>query len=148
MSNKMRCPKCKTISLKEGKVKDRSVKIDYCPKCKGIWFDVGELGKVTENAIRELSIDPDADRRSIYCPRCIQPLHTFRYPQTCVKIDMCKECRGLWLDAGELKEIQAVRRDLAKSGRIQEYDRVPGIKGTLLDLVNSAIEKLTDFESS
>ncbi len=147
MSKNMKCPKCKTISLKEGKVKDSSVKIDYCGKCKGIWLDVGEFGQVTENAIRELTINPDADKRNVYCPRCIQPLHTFRYPQTYVKIDMCKKCSGLWLDAGELKEIEAVRRDLAKSGRIQEYDRVPGIKGALLNFVNSAIEKLTDFDS-
>jgi len=144
----MRCPKCKTIDLKEGKVKDSSIKINYCPKCKGIWFDVGEFEQVTENAIRKLSIHPDADRRSVYCPRCIRPLHTFHYPQTYVKIDMCQKCRGLWIDPGELKEIEAVRRDLAESGQMQKYDRVPGIKGALLDLINSAIEKLSDFESS
>ncbi|MHC4207918.1 MAG: zf-TFIIB domain-containing protein, partial [Planctomycetota bacterium] len=125
----MRCPKCKTISLKEGKVKDSSVKIDYCTKCRGIWFDFGEFEQVTENAIKELKIHPDADRHSVYCPRCIQPLHTFRYPQTYAKIDMCQKCRGLWLDAGELKEIGTVRRGLAEAGKIQEYDRVPGVKG-------------------
>jgi Zn-finger nucleic acid-binding protein len=35
-------------------------------------------------------------------------------------VDMCKFFKGLWLDAGELKEIEAVRQNLQqeKTGKI------------------------------
>lgn len=43
----MNCPVCNVpLSLS-----DRSgVEIDYCPKCRGIWLDRGELDKLIERA--------------------------------------------------------------------------------------------------
>ena len=29
------------------------VEIDYCPKCRGVWLDRGELDKILERAGRE-----------------------------------------------------------------------------------------------
>lgn len=29
----------------------RDVEIDYCPKCRGVWLDRGELDKTTRGAI-------------------------------------------------------------------------------------------------
>ncbi len=43
----MRCPKCET----ELKLSDRqAVEIDYCPSCRGVWLDRGELDKIIERA--------------------------------------------------------------------------------------------------
>jgi Zn-finger nucleic acid-binding protein len=43
----MNCPVC-TIELK---ISDRQgVEIDYCPKCRGVWLDRGELDKILERA--------------------------------------------------------------------------------------------------
>ena len=43
----MKCPKCNVslaIADKQG------VEIDYCPECRGIWLDRGELEKIMERA--------------------------------------------------------------------------------------------------
>ena len=44
----MRCPVCDdqqlSISSREG------VEIDYCPACRGVWLDRGELDKIIDRA--------------------------------------------------------------------------------------------------
>lgn len=41
----MLCPACKT----ELKMSERSgIEIDYCPSCRGVWLDRGELDKIIE----------------------------------------------------------------------------------------------------
>lgn len=43
----MLCPHCKV----ELKIADRSgIEIDYCPQCRGVWLDRGELDKILERA--------------------------------------------------------------------------------------------------
>lgn len=46
----MNCPKCNTALLMSDK---HGVEIDYCPTCRGIWLDRGELEKIIE---REFSM--------------------------------------------------------------------------------------------
>jgi Zn-finger nucleic acid-binding protein len=41
----MECPNCKVTLLMT--VRD-GVEIDYCPQCRGIWLDKGELDKLLE----------------------------------------------------------------------------------------------------
>ncbi|NLH99385.1 MAG: hypothetical protein GX446_07810 [Chthonomonadales bacterium] len=44
----MNCPVCPDTTLV---IADRmGVEIDYCPKCRGIWLDRGELDKLIEKA--------------------------------------------------------------------------------------------------
>ncbi|HEX8322888.1 MAG TPA: zf-TFIIB domain-containing protein [Tepidisphaeraceae bacterium] len=44
----MKCPVCPqstlTISERQG------IEIDYCPTCRGVWLDRGELDKIIERA--------------------------------------------------------------------------------------------------
>lgn len=44
------------------------IELDYCPECRGIWFDRGELDKVIERSNEQLRSsrgdDRDDDRRS------------------------------------------------------------------------------------
>ncbi len=47
----MKCPNCKTIELIISERKN--VEIDYCPECRGIWLDRGELDKIIELSTRE-----------------------------------------------------------------------------------------------
>lgn len=43
----MNCPAC-AIELR---ISDRQgVEIDYCPKCRGVWLDRGELDKILDRA--------------------------------------------------------------------------------------------------
>lgn len=46
----MNCPKCNTALVMSER---HGVEIDYCPDCRGIWLDRGELDKVLgrENAM-------------------------------------------------------------------------------------------------
>lgn len=42
----MKCPVCTQVELM---MTDRQgVEIDYCPQCRGIWLDRGELDKIIE----------------------------------------------------------------------------------------------------
>lgn len=44
----MNCPSCTT----ELKMAERQgVEIDYCPQCRGVWLDRGELDKIIERAM-------------------------------------------------------------------------------------------------
>lgn len=44
----MKCPTCPSSSLV---IAERSgVEIDYCPQCRGVWLDRGELDKLIDRA--------------------------------------------------------------------------------------------------
>lgn len=44
----MKCPNCKESVLV---ISERSgIEIDYCPDCRGIWLDRGELDKILERS--------------------------------------------------------------------------------------------------
>jgi hypothetical protein len=46
----MQCPLCRVplvMSERQG------VEIDYCPQCRGVWLDRGELDKIIERSARE-----------------------------------------------------------------------------------------------
>lgn len=44
----MKCPVCKDVTLLMSE--KNGVEIDYCPQCRGIWLDRGELDKIIEKA--------------------------------------------------------------------------------------------------
>jgi uncharacterized protein len=48
----MDCPVCNVqlvMSERQG------IEIDYCPKCRGVWLDRGELDKILERSTPELA---------------------------------------------------------------------------------------------
>ena len=63
----MQCPVCNvplSISSREG------VEIDFCPDCRGVWLDRGELDKVIERAARDISaVGPAMDDRRVRAER-------------------------------------------------------------------------------
>lgn len=44
----MFCPTCKEVNLVLAE--RQGVEIDYCPKCRGVWLDRGELDKILQRA--------------------------------------------------------------------------------------------------
>ena len=50
----MNCPNC-TIELIIAE--RQNVEIDYCPKCRGVWLDRGELDKIVERASPKIHDD-------------------------------------------------------------------------------------------
>ena len=54
------CPVCRVdlvMSERQG------VEIDYCPKCRGVWLDRGELDKILERGASESGARADAQAR-------------------------------------------------------------------------------------
>lgn len=48
----MHCPSCNASLL----MTDRNgIEIDYCPDCRGVWLDRGELDKIIERSIANTS---------------------------------------------------------------------------------------------
>ena len=46
----MKCPSCnETLVMSER----QGVEIDYCPSCRGVWLDRGELDKIIERSATE-----------------------------------------------------------------------------------------------
>lgn len=46
----MFCPCCKTVELVMAE--RQGVEIDYCPSCRGVWLDRGELDKIIERSMQ------------------------------------------------------------------------------------------------
>lgn len=45
----MNCPVCKDVKLS---ISERQgIEIDFCPECRGVWLDRGELDKIIEKSI-------------------------------------------------------------------------------------------------
>ncbi len=47
----MKCPSCVNVNL--NLAERQGVEIDYCPECRGIWLDRGELDKIIERSYAE-----------------------------------------------------------------------------------------------
>ena len=48
----MNCPVCKEVKLV---ISDRQgIEIDYCPECRGVWLDRGELDKLIDKSLQSL----------------------------------------------------------------------------------------------
>ena len=60
----MKCPACSVDLVMTDR---QGVEIDYCPKCRGVWLDRGELDKIIERSTSETSQrssrESDYDRR-------------------------------------------------------------------------------------
>jgi len=51
----MPCPNCRTpLALADR----QGVEIDYCPNCRGVWLDRGELDKIIERSVQDFAAPP------------------------------------------------------------------------------------------
>ena len=127
----MICPRCQNgMRAAIEATPAGSIELDYCPNCRGIWFDRGELEALLLQVRSDIlpiglpeSSDQPAERR---CPHhnilmLERRLSTARLRSSMyttgneslpdgVSIDQCPACLGIWLDGGELGQItQAMR---------------------------------------
>lgn len=58
----MKCPIC-NVDLQM--TERQGVEIDYCPQCRGVWLDRGELDKIIE---KSTSFNPVPERRMAEMP--------------------------------------------------------------------------------
>lgn len=90
------------------------IEIDRCPRCGGIWLDHGELTKLRRSGAAraaDVGVAKAATRLrhvvgALRCPRDQRPLeHAADIEQQHVSVEHCFQCRGIFLDAGELRDL-------------------------------------------
>lgn len=110
------CPNCRDKQLELANVDGYPIEVDHCSACEGIWLDSGKLEKMLNAPAAVLSLPQGAVLGRRICPRCSKTMYSFYYPRTFVMVDMCKQCRGLWLDKNEFEEMDIVREFVANAG--------------------------------
>ncbi len=66
----MKCPVCNTVNLVMSE--RQGIEIDYCPECRGVWLDRGELDKIIERS--------DAPAAAAAPPPPQQPVYVQQQP--------------------------------------------------------------------
>ena len=57
----MKCPHCSTTLVMSDR---QGIEIDYCPDCRGVWLDRGELDKLIERANNDIPRSNNDSSRS------------------------------------------------------------------------------------
>ena len=85
------------------------VEVDVCPTCKGIFFDKKEIRRLTGdrslNTLLTKYVGMES-RSPLVCPNCGGLMDT--EDAGGVRVDVCLDCEGVWLDAGELERLAAM----------------------------------------
>jgi hypothetical protein len=59
----MNCPNCNVTLV----ISDRQgIEIDYCPQCRGVWLDRGELDKIIERSAGYTRVQDTGDFNNAY----------------------------------------------------------------------------------
>ncbi len=108
----MICPACKSPMIV---VEHQKIELDYCPECRGVWFDSGELelfldslhpGEWNQFAANLLDT-PEArtSEKKRRCPICNEKMKKVMSDKPGILIDICRRADGLWFDGGEVGEL-------------------------------------------
>lgn len=110
------------------------VEVDYCPICLGMFFEEDELRLAKDekdDELRWLDIDlwkKEEDfkvkKSQKFCPACRLPLYEINYGESeirftptksrdGIKVDICYNCKGIWLDRGEFRKIMDYLKERA-----------------------------------
>ncbi len=60
----MKCPTCTSTELLM--TERLNIEIDYCPQCRGVWLDRGELDKIIERSVNDSRPVAAAPTQSIH----------------------------------------------------------------------------------
>lgn len=105
----MQCPDCNGALIP---VFYEEVKIHFCPACKGRLLNEQKLNKI--EASRDESVERNKKHSKTKsfegvrsCPACNVQMEKAKYGKFSPKIiDKCPQCTNIWLDEGELEDIQ------------------------------------------
>ena len=116
----MRCPR--DGQELTSRIYEADVEIDECPACHGTFLDHGELERIqaavekdhrkdlatpVDSVREELAAEREEALPLVDCPKCSARMERRRYGlglQTV--IDSCPNGDGIWLDRGELEELE------------------------------------------
>jgi Zn-finger nucleic acid-binding protein len=91
------------------------IELDWCPECRGVWLDSGELELVGRKAgaLQADLLDAlekgrgrragDGKRPCPTCRKALRELQTDTEPP--ITVDRCPRGHGLWFDSGELQAV-------------------------------------------
>lgn len=121
----MKCPVCDIdMVTEEVEVPGPNIMVDHCPKCEGIWLDKGELSSMLRSKAPERAMSKVRGLsrwgRDV-CPRCKGPMQ-IKFVQD-IEVDECTECKGLWLDKGELGRLKDSDLERSSEGRAGHFLR-------------------------
>jgi Zn-finger nucleic acid-binding protein len=66
----MKCPVCKDVTLSMSSRNE--IEIDFCPTCRGVWLDRGELDKIIEKSLRDQDNTPEREAPSPARPQVVE----------------------------------------------------------------------------
>lgn len=66
----MICPSCNETLLMTER---QGVEIDYCPKCRGVWLDKGELDKIIEKSLDQEPPEQNQQKPDLQNPNYYNP---------------------------------------------------------------------------
>lgn len=167
MSNEARypCPVCLGLPMNKIKFDSPDLVLDACSRCGGMWFDAGEVDQLkqvhTHLANKHITLKDTAfkmqchqcsarmDRNTDHCPQCnwhnILDCPVCDKPMTTstvkgIKLDYCKDCKGVWFDNIELAaiwngELDRMTHDHQPSGNYTAGDFAVDAAGTFLDIL-------------
>ncbi len=124
MSKAILCPVCKGQKLETLRDGSTQLEVDSCPNCMGVWFDSGELETFYKSADLQKRLNPvggqslhhtyEISAAARRCPRCRKGME--RPLVGGISVDVCRECRGIWFDDGELAKITQIYKSRGLKG--------------------------------
>lgn len=116
----LRCPRDHSLLVETGYEAD--ILVDECPVCGGRWLDAGELERIQQTVEKDhrkdleerpewsnlaYDVSREMSEERLPCPDCGEEMARIEYARVSqVVVDLCPECRGLWLDQGELERLE------------------------------------------
>jgi len=92
----MDCPKC-ALPLQAAHL-PMNVTVDYCEKCRGAFYDAGEI---------QVPLGGGVPRGKTYaCPKCRSLMVTAEHFDGKLALEHCESCQGLWFDSGEVVKLK------------------------------------------
>ena len=108
----MKCPKCCNVELSVKEVE--GVNVQLCPSCSGIFLHKGELQKIAHHTAGDIEYSSLANLDTstiseLSCPICeTEKMVNINFASySDVIMQYCRKCSGIWLEKGELAQINA-----------------------------------------
>jgi Zn-finger nucleic acid-binding protein len=129
----MICPACGKDALI---VEYANIELDYCPACRGVWFDAGELEMLLEaaglenerNFLESVAVRPETEiaENKRRCPECRRKMKKVAIDdEGKIITDICMSGHGIWFDGGEVnalvKALAEKSPDKAASKHVLEF---------------------------
>lgn len=155
--------KCPTCEANLNLYAAYGIEIEGCPRCKGLFLDSAELGKLKDKseggrwqALSWMDDEVEAvgkvnailSRRA--CPTCEgEKLVTAIFGDSSIMIDWCPKCHGTWMDRGEFQEIVKSLED--KLNRLSSTEMKDRVKKEIKEIWNGpegAISEILDVKAA